>query len=120
MKWPTSIQFRNAWRGILDFYSMCSNARFHLTAAISAIVLGFVLDIGKLQWISILVAITLVWVSEMINEALETLCDKLHPEQDEAIRKVKDIASGAVLFSTILAVVVGILVFLPAIRYRFT
>lgn len=120
MKWPTSIQFRNAWRGILDFYSMCSNVRFHLTAAIAAVVLGFLLDIGRLQWISILVVIALVWVAEMINEALETLCDKLHPEKDEAIRKVKDIAAGAVLVCTILAVVVGILVFLPAIRYRLT
>lgn len=119
VKWPTHAQFINAWRGVRDFYHSCTNARFHLPAAISAVFMGFLLDIGRLQWVAILVVIAMVWIAEMINEALETLCDKLHPDQDEAIRKVKDIAAGAVLICAILAVVVGLLVFLPTFRYKF-
>lgn len=50
---------------------------------------------------------------EAVNTAIERTLDTLHPERDERIRNVKDIAAGAVLTASILAVVVGLLVFIP-------
>jgi diacylglycerol kinase len=102
-----------AWKGIIVFLRHCRNVRWHLSAAALAIALGAVLGISKGQWVAIVLVIALVLVAEMINEAIELLCDHLHPEQHPAIGRVKDISAGAVLLAAITAVVVGMLVFLP-------
>jgi len=56
---------------------------------------------------------TLVWMAEAFNTAIETLCDVVCPEEDSRIKKAKDVAAGSVLISTIGALAVGCLVFLP-------
>lgn len=60
-------------------------------------------------------AITLVLVLEMINSSVELLLDVLHPEYSKAIKSSKDIVAGAVLFASIAAAAIGLLVFIPAI-----
>ncbi len=48
----------------------------------------------------------LILIVELINTAFETMLDKLHPQEHEAIGRSKDIASGAVLLAFIFAAVV--------------
>uniref|UniRef100_UPI0011089AD7 diacylglycerol kinase n=1 Tax=Maritimibacter alexandrii TaxID=2570355 RepID=UPI0011089AD7 len=57
--------------------------------------------------------IALVWIAGILNTALETLADTLHPAQAEGIRIAKDLAAGAVLVAAITAVFVGLLTFWP-------
>jgi diacylglycerol kinase (ATP) len=53
-------------------------------------------------------AVGLVLVAEMANTAIETLADHLHPGQHPEIGVVKDVAAGAVLVASLVAVVVGL------------
>jgi diacylglycerol kinase (ATP) len=53
-------------------------------------------------------SIGLVLVAELLNTALETLCDHLHPERHPEIRVVKDIAAGGVLLSSAVGLVVAV------------
>jgi diacylglycerol kinase (ATP) len=48
----------------------------------------------------------------MINTAIEDLCDKIQPDQDPAIGKIKDMSSGSVLVASLGALLVGVVVVL--------
>jgi len=94
------------------------NARIHLVAAIFVILIGFLLKITPLEWIAILFAIGFVFAMEMVNTALENLCDFVSPEKHEMIKKIKDLSAAAVLVSAIVAAVIGFLVFFKYVFYQ--
>lgn len=105
--------FTYAWAGIITFIKSEHNAWIHLAATIIAITAGFVLHIQQGEWIAISGCITLVWVAEMVNTAIEKTMNHLSPERSEAVKDIKDIASGAVLLAAIFAAVTGCTVFIP-------
>ena len=105
-----------ALNGIVVFLRHCSNMLWHFSAAALAIVGGSILGISRNEWVAIVLVIALVVVAEMINEAIESLCNHLHPEHHAAIGKVKDIAAGAVLIAAFTALTVGAIVFLPYLK----
>ncbi len=109
----TIRSFGFAFRGLGFFFSKPSNAWIHLVSAILACSAGFYLDITKIEWIAILFAIALVFVSEMLNSALETTIDLISPEFNEFAGRAKDIAAGAVLIAALIALIIGGLVFIP-------
>ena len=86
-----------------------------IQSAIAALVVlvGFYLQISINDWRWIALAITLVWTTEIMNTAIETVCDALHPEHHKMIGIAKDAAAGAVLMAGLGAVVIGILTFWP-------
>jgi diacylglycerol kinase (ATP) len=55
------------------------------------------------------VCIGMVLSAEAMNTALEQLADEVTEERKERIRRVKDMAAGAVLISSIASVVVALL-----------
>jgi len=61
-----------------------------------------------LWWALLALATGLVLVAELFNSALETLLDRLHPDRHPEIGAAKDIASGAVLVASAIAVLTGI------------
>lgn len=48
---------------------------------------------------------------EILNTAIEKICDIINPEFDERIKFIKDIAAGAVLLLAFCSVIVGILIY---------
>ncbi|SER46603.1 diacylglycerol kinase family protein [Pedobacter rhizosphaerae] len=105
--------FKYAFSGIRLFFVEGHNARIHLLAAVLVIAISFYYNISHLEWMAILFAVALVWVTEMINTALETLSDVVSPVHHPKIKIVKDIAAGAVLIAAVAAVIVALLIFLP-------
>ena len=84
-----------------------------LGIAVLMTIVGFWLEISKLEWILQIFAIGLVLVAESLNTAIEKLCDFVHPEYDKRIGFIKDIAAGAVSFAAITAIIIGLLIYLP-------
>ena len=89
------------------------NARIHLAVTGLALGASVLLGLSREDWRWILAMIALVWIAEIVNTALETLCDTLHPAQAEGIRIAKDLAAGAVLVAAVAAAVIGLLTFWP-------
>ena len=54
-----------------------------------------------------------ILTAELLNTALEELCDKFQPTHDPHIAKIKDLAAAAVFVSALTAFIVGIIIFLP-------
>ena len=61
----------------------------------------------------IIIAIALVIITEMLNTAIEFLTDLVSPNFHPLAKKTKDVAAGAVLVAAIIAVILGLMVFLP-------
>jgi diacylglycerol kinase (ATP) len=105
--------FGYAANGIFLFIKKEHNAWLHLLATIFVIALGFFKDISAGEWVAIVFAIGLVWVSEMFNTCLEKLIDFLSPGQDKRIKFIKDVAAGAVLVAALVALSIGLIIFIP-------
>lgn len=82
--------------------------RTHLLAAATVLVLLLATRPAPLWWALLALAVGLVLVAELVNSALEALIDHLHPERHPEIGAAKDIAAGAALVASGIAVVVGV------------
>lgn len=89
------------------------NAHIHLIASILAILLATWLKIPLNHWITLLLVIGLVWISEFLNTALEVIVNLASPDRHPLAKVGKDVGAASVLIAAILAVVIGILIFLP-------
>lgn len=107
--------FSFAWSGIRTLFREEHNARIHLVAAFLVIFAGFFFEINALEWLFLILSISLVFAAEAFNSALESLCDVVSPETNENIRKTKDLAAGAVLMLALFAIFVGGIIFFPKI-----
>lgn len=82
--------------------------RLHLLAAALVLLVLLATRPAPLWWALLTLAVGLVLVAELVNSALEALSDHLHPEVHPEIGAAKDIAAGAVLVASGIAVVVGL------------
>ena len=102
-----------ALKGIKIAFQEESNFEIQLVLGVVAIVLGFYLKISTVEWLFVIGSCGLVLSAELLNTALEELCDMLKSTHDPHVAKIKDLAAGAVLVSSITALTVGIVIFLP-------
>jgi len=108
--------FRHAFRGMLTFLRREQNARIHAVAALVAVGLSAYWRIQPWEWVAVVCSIAMVLAAELLNSAIEALCDHVTPEQHADIKVVKDLAAAAVVVVALAALVVGILVFGPRIK----
>jgi diacylglycerol kinase (ATP) len=107
--------FVYAWAGLVGFFRTEHNARLHLLATVAAVALALSLGITKMEAIALIVCVALVWITEIINTAIEKAMDFISLEQHPKIGIIKDLAAGAVLVAAIASLLVGCLIFLPKI-----
>ena len=107
--------FRFAFDGIISFFKTEHNAWIHLLATIVVITAGFIFKINSTEWCCVITAIVLVIITEMINTAIEILCDVVSREINPQIKKIKDIAAGAVLIASLAAIIIGAIIFIPKV-----
>ena len=106
---------RYAVRGVRWMVRHEPNMRFHLVAAAGVIVAAALLRLPAEQWAALIFAIVLVLLGETLNTAIEVVLDLVQPEHHDLVGVVKDIAAGAVLVASLGAVVIALLVFVPAV-----
>ena len=105
--------FSYALNGIAQLIKGEHNAWIHLLATIVVVFLGCYFSISTSGWALLVLAISMVWLAEGMNTAIEVLANAVSTEQNPLIGKAKDIAAGAVLLSAIGAAIIGCLVFYP-------
>jgi undecaprenol kinase/diacylglycerol kinase (ATP) len=115
MKQKTGRSFINAFSGLGYFFRHESNGRIQSVMGLSTLALAGWFHIRTLEWILILICIGSVLSLEMLNSALEKLCDLVQPDFHPQIKIVKDVAAGAVLWASLISAVIGAIIFLPEI-----
>lgn len=104
-----------AIQGVKQFFTSERNGKIQVIIAAFVFLGGLLFSISKTEWLVIILFTALVISLEMFNSALEKLCDKINPEWDPGIKVIKDLAAGAVLWSTLFSIVAGAIIFIPKI-----
>ncbi len=107
--------FKYAISGIVLALKEERNMKIHLSAIIVVTILGVILQISSIEVMILALVIGLVISAELFNTAIEVLTDVVMPEKNEKAKITKDIAAGAVLVTSIIAVFIGIIIFVPKI-----
>ena len=117
MKPKSWLQSANlAIEGIIYSVKTQRHMRYHLYAALAALILSLVLGISRTEFILLCMAIVLVLVTEMLNTAIETTVDMISEEYHPRAKLAKDIAAGVVLIASIGALTLAYLILYPAFK----
>lgn len=111
--------FVYAFNGLVVFFRHERNGRLQLVLAVVVVLLGLLFSVSTWEWIILLVCIASVLSLEMINSAIEKLCNLVHPKYHPAVKVIKDISAGAVLWASVISGIIGVIVFLPKIQILF-
>lgn len=107
-----SNTFKNARKGMRIVLKSEINIRVHFCIAMAVIAMAFVLDFSIERMCILLLTIAFVIVTEMLNSAVEFALDAVfHNKYSKLVGMAKDISAGAVMFASIIAVVIGIVLF---------
>lgn len=90
------------------------NFRIEMIAATAACIAAYMLHISAIEWFVVVLNIGFVISAELINTAIEKLCDLVSKEKNPLIKIVKDVAAGAVLLAAFVAFICGLIIFVPA------
>jgi len=107
--------FACAFDGLKDCILHEKNFRIQYIIAILMVIAGIFFSISISEWLVMLLCFAVVLSFEIINSAIEKLCDLVCPDFNLTIKKVKDMSASAVLLSAIIAFVIGCIIFLPKI-----
>jgi len=107
--------FINAFNGMQFFFKTERNGKVQAAVSIFVLLAGFYLKISSVEWIIVVICVAVVIALEMVNTALEHLCNMIQSEYHTVIKIIKDVAAGAVLFVSIISILVGAIIFLPKI-----
>jgi diacylglycerol kinase (ATP) len=110
--------FNFAFEGIIHVLRTQRNMRIHFTAAAAVLVAAIATGVDRLELIALLLSISFVLITEMVNTAIEASIDVATTSFDPLAKLAKDIAAGAVLISTVNAIAVGYLVFSDQLANR--
>ncbi len=111
--------FSYAGKGILTAFTQENNLLVQFSASMLVVVFGVTLKISMLEWCICAILCFLVMALELVNTAIENVCDKITLEQNEKIRVAKDVAAGAVLLMSICSVIVAGIIFIPKLPILF-
>lgn len=110
--------FKVAWNGLVYTFRTQRHMRFHLYVVITVLLMGMFMNFGLREIMVLLFTVSLVMVAEMFNSAIEATVDLVQPGYHPLAKFAKDIAAGAVLITTIIALVVGGLLILGENRWE--
>ena len=107
--------FKNSFNGLKYAYLNEQSLFIHAIATIFSIILGYVLKIELNEWLIMMTLLVITAILELLNTAIESVCDAVTLEKSERIKISKDTASAAVFLSSLVTLIVGLFIFVPKI-----
>jgi diacylglycerol kinase len=110
-------QFRSsiaaAWRGVAHAYRSEPNFRWQLIVSALVIACAVYFPLRTWEIIVVVLLVTLVLTMEMLNTVVEYFADLLKPRLHQYVQLIKDVSAGAVLITSLGAVIIGTIIFAP-------
>ena len=107
--------FKYSFQGIIHAVKNEQSVLVMVICTVLAVTFGFLLKISMLEWFFILIAIGLVLGTELLNTAIEATMDLLSQTYHPLAKVAKDTASASVFVYSIIAFIIGCLVFIPKV-----
>ncbi|MFH1997710.1 MAG: diacylglycerol kinase, partial [Patescibacteria group bacterium] len=108
--------FKYAFYGLYKIFRAEQNIRIQITIGFFVVLLGWYFKINRFEWIILILIISLVILMEIINSVIERTADILKPRIHTYAREIKDIMAAAVMIASIIAVIIGLIIFLPYVN----
>lgn len=108
--------FVYATQGILYALRTQRNMKIHVITLSLVIIFGVYFSLSSGEWLAIILVSGLVISLEIVNTAIENICDLLKEKlklEFHHTTHARDLAAGTVLFSAIIALIVGLIIFVP-------
>ena len=112
--------FAYAFSGLWHAFKSEAHLQLHLIIGAIVIIAGFYFSISKYDWLIVAGCIAFVISLELINSAIEKLCDLYSKEYNPKIKYIKDVMAAAVLVASVFAAITGVFVFFPYIKQLFS
>ena len=103
--------FNWAFEGVVHALRRERNMQIHFVIAALVLVGALFFSLTRLEVVALLVAISFVLITEMINTAIENVIDLVTTEDDPRAKVAKDVSAGAVLVAAVNAIAVAYLIF---------
>ncbi len=107
-----AASFKAAGNGIARTVKHERNMRIHISVAAYVILFGILGKVNSVQWAIFFLCFAAVISAEIVNTALERVCDTIEPGFNPSIGIIKDLAAGAVLVAAICSAAAGLCIFL--------
>lgn len=107
---PVIKSFRWAMHGLVTVWREERNFRVQSLLGFGVVVLAIYFRISLIEWIIIIACIAAVLSAEIVNTAIEDLCNKVEPNTDPVIGKIKDVMAGFVFVVCIAAAIIASIV----------
>ena len=105
--------FTYAFRGLGKTLKEEQNLQIQSIVGLVVIILGWYFRIEVEEWLILIVVIGLVILMELVNSAVERITDVLKPRLDSYVKEIKDIMAAAVMLASVIAIIVGLIIFIP-------
>lgn len=105
--------FGHAFRGWGHVLTTQHNAWIHAVIATVVFVLAFWLRLPARDWAVLILTVTMVFIAEFINTAIEAVVDLASPQKHPLAKVGKDVGAAAVLIAALAAVLIGLLILGP-------
>ena len=100
-----------ATKGIVYLFLYHRNMRIIFLSGIAAFLLGVYFKLKGIELVALCITITLVFMAEIFNTAIELLIDMFTDKYHTLLKLVKDIAAAVVLLASLNAIAVGCIIF---------
>lgn len=105
--------FKFSMNGLKYAYKNEQSMLVHLLATIIAITLGIIFEISNFEWIITIFLLSVTASLELLNTAIEAVCDMVTTEYNELAKIAKDTASASVFFTSMLGFVSALIIYVP-------
>ena len=100
-----------AFEGLRYAFRSQRSLRIESIIAGFIVLIGFALDISRLEWVIVIISISFIIGLELVNTAIEAIVDLASPEYHPLAKAAKDVASAAVLTSGVGGLIAGLVIF---------
>jgi len=106
---------KNSINGIKSYAMEGKSIVIFLLGVLAEVLMGFSYKINGLEWILIICILGIILSIELINTAIENVCDAITKEYNPLIKIAKDCGSAATFIIFIVAILLNVIIFLPKI-----
>jgi diacylglycerol kinase (ATP) len=96
------------------------NTRIMSVASVLVFVVALWLQIDVTGWAIIILAVTVVWMAEFLNAAVEAVVNLASPDFHPMAKVAKDVAAASVLLGAVASALIGILILGPPLLAKLT
>ncbi len=97
--------------GVVHTFKTQRNMKIDFAIAILVVIASIITYVTRFELIAVVISISLVFLAEMMNTAIEAIVDMITGKYHEMARVAKNVAAGASLITALNAIIVGYLVF---------